>query len=70
MFEWAWVKLVSSFRMEVIKVILVCDGNNLCTLGFISKADIGVQINNARFVGNFAQFIDLYDESAIKAKSQ
>ena len=54
----------------MIKVILVCDGNNLCTLGFISKADIGVQINNARFVGNFAQFIDLYDESAIKAKSQ
>ena len=53
-----------SFPNEAIKVVLIPNGTELCTVGFLCKSIVVVERNKARFVGHFAQVIELYDESA------
>ena len=55
-----------SFPEEAIKVVLIRDGTECCTVGFLCKSIVVVERDKARFVGRFAQNIELYDESANK----
>jgi hypothetical protein len=49
-----------------IKAVLVCNGRECCTVSFLCKSIVVVERDKARFVGHFAQIIELYDESASK----
>ena len=58
---------------EAIKAVLVRDGTELCTVGFLSKAIVVAERKKERYVGRFAQVIELYDLStnatmAVKSK--
>ena len=55
-----------SFPEEAIKVVLIRDGTECCTVGFLCKSIVVVERDKTRFVGHFAQIIELYDESANK----
>ena len=45
---------------EAIKVILVCDGTELFTMEFLSKAVVAIYSNNAIFMVNFVEVNDIY----------
>ena len=49
---------------EAIKAVLICNGTECCTVGFMCKSIVVLEQDKARFVGYFAQIIELYDESA------
>ena len=51
---------------EAIKVVLICNGTECCTVGFLCKSIVVVEKDKDRFVGCFAQIIELYDEFANK----
>ena len=51
---------------EVIKAALICYGTEFCTVGFLSKAIAVTERMKQRFVGQFAQVIELYDLSTNK----
>ena len=51
---------------EAIKAVLICNGTECCTVGFLCKSIVVVEKDKARFVGHFAHIIELYDESANK----
>ena len=51
---------------EVIKAVLICYLTELCTVGFLSKAIAVTERMKQRFVGQFAQVIELYDLSTKK----
>jgi hypothetical protein len=51
---------------EAIKAVLICNGTECCTVGFLCKSIVVVEKDKARFVGCFAQIIGLNDESANK----
>ena len=51
---------------EAIKAVLICNGTECCTVGFLCKSIVVVEKDKARFVGCFAQIIELYDEFANK----
>jgi hypothetical protein len=55
-----------SFPEEDIKVVLIHNGTECCTVSFLCKSVVVVERDKARFVGSFAQIIELYDESANK----
>ena len=55
-----------SFQEVALKVVLICDGTECCTVGFLCKSIVVVEKDKARFVGCFAQIIELYDEFANK----
>ena len=55
-----------SFPQEAIKVVLIHNRTECCTVGFLCKSIVVVKSDKARFVGHFAQIIELYDESATK----
>ena len=52
---------------EAIKAVIICDGTVHCTMGSLCRSIVVVERDKARFVGLFAQIIELYDESANKA---
>ena len=54
---------------EAIKVVLVWDGTKLCTVGFLSKSIVAVEKDRERYIGRFAQVIELYDHSTNKTMS-
>ena len=47
-----------------IKAVLICNGTECSTVGFLCKSIVVVERDKARFVGCFAKIIELYDESA------
>ena len=49
---------------EAIKAVLICNGTECSTVGFLCKSIVVVERDKARFVGCFAKIIELYDESA------
>ena len=51
---------------ETIKAVLIRNGTECCTVGFLCKSIVVVKRDKERFVGCFAQIIELYDESANK----
>ena len=51
---------------EAIKAVLICNGTECCTVGFLCKSIVVVKRDKERFVGCFAQIIELYDEFANK----
>ena len=51
---------------EAIKAVLICNGTECCTMGFLCKSIVVVERDKVRFVGCFALIIELYDESANK----
>ena len=53
-----------SMPEEAIKAVHICDGTEVCTVGFLCKSIVEVEREKARFVGSIAQIIVLYDESA------
>ena len=55
-----------SFPREAIKVVLIHNRTECCTVGFLCKSIVVVKSDKARFVGRFAQIIELFDESANK----
>ena len=55
-----------SFLKEAIKVVLIRNGTECCTVDFLCKSIGVVERDKARFVGHFAQIIELYDDSANK----
>ena len=55
-----------SFPEEATKVVLIHNGTECCTVGFLCKSIAVVERDKARFVGCFAQIIEMYDESANK----
>ena len=54
---------------EGMKDVLVQDGTKLCTVGFLSKSVVAVEKDRERYIGRFAQVIELYDHSANKNMS-
>ena len=54
------------FPEEAIRVVLICNGTEYCTAGFLCKSIVVVERDKARFIGCFAQIIEVYDESANK----
>jgi hypothetical protein len=49
---------------EAIKAVLICNGTECCTVGFLCKSLVVVERDKRRFVvGRFAQIIELNDES-------
>ena len=51
---------------EAVKAVLIHNGKECCTVGFLCKSIVVVERDKARFVGHFAEIIELYDESANK----
>ena len=51
---------------ETIKAVLTCNETDLGTVGFLSKAIAVTERKKKRFVGWFAQVIELYDLSTKK----
>ena len=51
---------------EAIKAVLLCNGTECYTVGFLCKSIVVVERDKARFAGRFAQIIELYDESTNK----
>ena len=49
---------------EAIKAVLICNGIECCTVGFLCKSIVVDERDKVRFVGPFAHIIELYDESA------
>ena len=54
---------------EAIKAVIVQDGTKLCTVGFLSKSVVAVEEDRERYIGRFAQVIELYDHSTNKTMS-
>ena len=46
-----------------MKAVLVRDGTELCTVGFLSRSIVAVEKDKARLIGRFAQVIELYYHS-------
>ena len=46
---------------EAMKAVLVWDHTELCTVGEISRSILAVEKDKARYIGRFAQVIELYD---------
>jgi hypothetical protein len=44
---------------KAIKVDLVWDGTELCTVGFLSKSIVAVEKDKARHIGKFVQVMEL-----------
>ena len=57
---------IKSVLEEAIKAVLIRNGTECCTVGFLCKSIVVVKRDKERFVGCFAQIIELYDESANK----
>ena len=55
-----------SCQSEAIKAVLVWDGTKLYTVGFLSKSVLAVEKDRERYIGRFAQVIELYDHSINK----
>ena len=51
-----------------IKAVLILDGTELCTVGFLGKNIAALKKTSDKFVNNFAQVIELYDSSENAAK--
>jgi hypothetical protein len=51
-----------SMPEEAIKIVLVHNGTECSTMGFLCKSIVEVERDKARFVGSFAQIIELFDE--------
>ena len=51
---------------ETIKAVLIRNGTEHCTVGFLCKSIVVVERDKTRFVGHFAQIIELYNESTNK----
>jgi hypothetical protein len=51
---------------EAIKAVLICNGTGHYTVGSLCKSIVVVEKDKARFVGHFAQIIELYAESPNK----
>ena len=54
---------------EDIKDVLVQDGTELCTVGFLSKSVVAVEKDRERDIGRFAKVKMLYDHSTNKTMS-
>ena len=48
---------------EAIKVVRVRDGTESCTVGFLPRNIVKSISSKEKFVGQFAQIIELYDQS-------
>jgi hypothetical protein len=55
-----------SILEEAINAVLIWNGTEHCTVAFLCKSIVVVERDKARFVEQFAQIIELYDESANK----
>ena len=53
---------------EAIKAVLVCNGTKLGTVGFLSRSIFAVEKDKERWIGRFAQVIELVDHLANKTK--
>ena len=51
---------------EAIKAVLVQDGTKLYTVEFLSKSVLAVEKDWERYIGRFAEVIELYDHSINK----
>ena len=51
-----------------IKAVLILDGTELCTVGFLGKSIAALKKTSDKFVNKFAQVIELYDSSENAAK--
>ena len=51
-----------------IKAVLILDGTELCTVGFLGKNIAALKKTSDKFVNKFAQVIELYDSSENAAK--
>ena len=50
-----------SMLEEAINVVLICNGKDCCTVGFLHDSIVVVERDEARFIVQFAQIIELYD---------
>jgi hypothetical protein len=57
---------IKRFPEEAIKAVLICNETECCKVGFLCKSIVVVERDKGRFVGHFAQIIELYDELANK----
>ena len=53
-----------------IKGVLILDGTELCTVGFLGKNIAALKKTSDKFVNKFAQVIELYDSSEIQIQEQ
>ena len=51
-----------------MKAVVVRDGTELCTVGFLGKNIAALEKTRFRYQDNFAQIIELYDESDNQTK--
>ena len=51
-----------------IKAVLILDGTELCTVGFLGKNIAALKKTSEKFANKFAQVIELYDSSENAAK--
>jgi len=51
-----------------IKAVLILDGTELCTVGFLGESIAALKKTSDKFVNKFAQVIELYDSSENAAK--
>jgi hypothetical protein len=51
-----------------MKAVVVWDGTELCTVGFLGKNIVALEETSSRYQDKFAQIIELYDESDNQTK--
>ena len=64
----ATVVLIDGVDQAGIKAVLILDGTELCTVGFLGKNIAALKKTSDKFVNKFAQVIELYDSSENAAK--
>ena len=62
-FKLAVVEDVLGKPLETIKVVLIKDGTELCTVGFLGREVAALPSQRSKYIDKFAQVLELYDDN-------
>lgn len=61
-FKLAVVEDVLGKPLETIKAVLIKDGTELCTVGFLGREVAALPSQRSKYIDKFAQVLELYDD--------
>ena len=62
-FKLAVVEDVLGKTLETIKAVLIKDGTELCTVGFLGREVAALPSQRSKYIDKFAQVLELYDDN-------
>ena len=62
-FKLAVVEDVLGKPLETIKAVLIKDGTELCTVGFLGREVAALPSQRSKYIDKFAQVLELYDDN-------